>query len=156
MEQLNLSSRKYVTFVSHLDVPYNFDITTLGILISVRYMLKYVLIYLTEDFLKWGAPSSSPPSSEERERGRTVCYRKERITRSQLVTLWVLRMWAEDWKQNTVLEVPYTRGGPSHVYYAWMNIPETKKHQYNNWKCCAAKIMMGLGGFLWCWLTSQK
>ena len=52
MEQLNLSSRKYVTFVSHLDVPYNFDITTLGILISVRYMLKYILIYLTEDFLK--------------------------------------------------------------------------------------------------------
>ena len=27
-----------------------------------------------------------------------------------------------------------------------MNIPKTKHHQYQQSECCAAKIMMGLGG----------
>ena len=35
----------------------------------------------------------------------------------------------------------------SHVRYALMNIPRTKNHRHNNRKCCAPKIMMGLGGF---------
>ena len=43
----------------------------------------------------------------------------------------------------------------SHVCYALMNIPGTKIHQYNNRKCSAAKIMMGLG-FFFVMLTSQK
>ena len=33
------------------------------------------------------------------------------------------------------------------VMCALMNVPRIKNHQYNNWKRCAAKIMMGLGGF---------
>ena len=37
--------------------------------------------------------------------------------------------------------------GHSHMCYALKNIPRTKNHQYNNRKRCAAKIMMGLGGF---------
>ena len=33
------------------------------------------------------------------------------------------------------------RGGPtlSRALYALMSIPRTKTHQYNNWKCCAAR-----------------
>ena len=49
-------------------------------------------------------------------------------------------------------KTPKGKGKPEevrhgHVRYALMNIPRTKNHQYNHRKRCAAKIMMGLGGF---------